>query len=191
MSASITQYTDLISNQHADKTNFIATIQTLVQPLADISANLLTLPGLLDVDVAVGDQLDKVGEWVGVSRNIDTIITGVYFAFDTLGVGFDQGNWYGPYNPVTGITSLPDDSYRTLIKSRIANNNWDGSTHAAALIWQQLFAGKPYTATITDNSNMTMTVTLSATPDVVTQALLTGGYLNTKPAGVSITYSIP
>lgn len=187
----ITAYTNLVSNQHQDKANFISTLSTIVTPIVAIRDTVANLATLLDVDIAVGDQLDKVGEWVGVSRDISTEITGVYFAFDTLNVGFDQGNWYGPYNPLTGITILPDDSYRVLLKSRIANDNWDGTLHSAALIWQQLLSGKAYTATLTDNSNMTMVLTLSATPDVVTKALITGGYLDIKPAGVAITYSIP
>ncbi|MGC7970039.1 DUF2612 domain-containing protein, partial [Salmonella enterica] len=73
-----------------------------------------TLPFDFDLDQAIGVQLDAVGEWVGISRNITVPLAGVYFSFDIAGLGFDQGVWKGPFDPDTGLTTLDDDTYRLL-----------------------------------------------------------------------------
>jgi hypothetical protein len=53
----------------------------------------------------------KVGIWVGISRFLKTPLSGVYFSLDVF-PGLDQGTLQGPFDPTTGLTVLPDDSYR-------------------------------------------------------------------------------
>ena len=72
-------------------------------------------------------QLDAIGLWVGITRQVQTPITGVYFSLDTAGLGFDQGNWQGPYDPSYGITSLDDTTFRAAIRIKIGINTWDGT----------------------------------------------------------------
>ena len=185
---SIEPYLSLITSEHADKPNFNAVMSLLLQPLADIKAQILALPGLFDLDVAVGQQLDFVGQWVGVSRYLQVPITDVYFSFDTVGLGFDEGTWWAPPAPLTQLDILPDDAYRTLLRARIASNNWDGTVPGAYSVWNILFAGTGYTIQITDNQDMTIDYNLvGPTPDALTLALYEGGYLSLKPAGVEIT----
>ena len=118
MTADVTQYLALVSSEHSDKPNFNAMLAASVQPSADLAALYTTIPQLYDVDLAVGTQLDTIGQWVGITRALTTPLSGVYFAFDTANVGFDQGVWQGPYDPTTGLTSLPDDMYRLVLKVR-------------------------------------------------------------------------
>ena len=65
MSGDITPYTDLITSQHAVRPNYMATIAALVQPIADEVTLLKGIPAGFDLDAAVGEQLDFVGQWVG------------------------------------------------------------------------------------------------------------------------------
>jgi hypothetical protein len=154
---------------------------------------LASIPALYDIDNAVGQQLDRVGEWVGISRNLPIHLTGVYFSFDTSGVGFDQGTWFGPFDPSTGLTALPDDQYRILLYAKIAANNWDGTVPGAYAAWNTIFEPLGYSILISDNQDMTMDIVLvGPQPDAVTLALFTGGYLNLRPAGVGINnYYLP
>lgn len=187
MSADLTPYLDLLPNEHADKPDFLAALAAVLQPFADLSAQLETLITLLDVDTAVGEQLDFIGQWVGVSRTLRVAITGVFFGLDQAGVGFDEGIWLQPYQATTGLLELPDEQYRLVLFVRILNNSWDGSLAAAYTIYDALFANTPYVPFIEDHCDLTISLGLAgAVPDALTMALLKQGYLNVKPAGVTL-----
>ena len=189
MNAPVIQYTNLITSEHVDKYNFIATISVSVQAWADITALETLIPFLYDVDNAAGEQLDIVGQWVGITRNLKLSIAGIYFAFDTANVGFDQGIWQGLFDPDTGLVQLPDNHYRLLIKATILNNIWDGTTDNAYTLVNIVFQSYSYSLYIEDPCNLTMNLGLigPGSPDALLLALFTGGYLNIKPAGVHIS----
>ena len=183
----VTTYLNLVTSEHRNKPNFIAFLTAVLQPLVDTQAVLLTMSGLYDLDVAVGQQLDVVGQWVGASRNLSVPLIGVYFAFDMANIGFDQGTWYGPFDPTSGLVSLPDDAFRTLIRATIAANHWDGTINGAYAAWNILFAGTGIGILIQDLGDMHMLFALTGpVPDAVTLALLEGGYLSLVPAGVQV-----
>lgn len=179
-------YPGLVTSEH-QQPNFLAVISALTQGSTDNQNLLAQLSQFFDLDLAAGTQLDQVGLWVGVSRYLTIPLTGVYFAFDTDGVGFDAGTWWSPGNPLTQLDILPDDAYRVLLRARIAANNWDGTVPSAYIIWNTLFAGSDTSVLIQDNQNMTMEFALlGPLPDAVTLALLENGYLDLKPVGVAI-----
>lgn len=182
-------YLSLITSSYRDKPNFIAWCAALAQPLVDVQALLEAVRAGFDLDTAVGVQLDQVGQWVGITRALDVPLTGVYFAWGAAGVGWGQGSWMGPYDPETGMVSLPDDAYRTVLRAKIAANAWDGTIPGAYGIWETLFAGTGSIIIIQDNQDMSMVVGLAGVAvDAVTRALLTGGYISLKPSGVQIAY---
>lgn len=192
----ITPYTSLITSKHNQKPKFMEMLENNVQPYADNVQTLSMAYALYDVDVATEAQLDTVGKWIGASRDISVPLTGVYFSLDDPLLGFDQGTWYSPFNPVSGVVHLSDSAYRTLLRARIANNQWNGSIENAYTIWDTVFAGTDVGILIQDLGNMHMILALTgAVPDAVTLALFRGGYLNIKPAGVKIdaylTPSVP
>lgn len=193
---SVTDYVELVTSEHAVRPNFVAMLEVLLQPIVDNTAAINLISPSYDIDHAAGKQLDTVGLWAGISRNLRTPLTGVYFSLDTTGVGFDQGTWLGPFDATSGLTALPDEQYRTLLRAKIAANHWDGTIPSAYDILNQLFSGRGYTALIQDNGDMTMAFGLvGGAPDAVTLALLTGGYLSLKPSGVHVsgyfTNSVP
>lgn len=188
MSADISNYAGLITPQHADRPKFVATVSLGVQPAADAGALLNSMVGLFDVDTAVGAQLDAVGVRVGASRYLNEPLTGVYFSFDTAGVGFDQGSWLGPFDPTSGLVALPDDTFRVLIKAIIAANQWDGTTPDAYAVYAELFGALGGQILIFDNQDMSITIGyIGAPPNAVVNAMLTGGLLSLNTAGVGIT----
>lgn len=191
--AALTDYTSLITSEYQSSPKFMAMVSLLGQWAVDRRNLLASIPGLYDIDTAVGQQLDRIGQWVGISRNLSLPLTGVYFSFDTAGLGFDQGTWLGPFDPTTGLVSLPDAQYRILLYATIAANNWDGTVPGSYNAWNTIFAPLGYSILIADSQDMTMSVVLvGPAPDAVTLALFTGGYLNLRPAGVGITnYYLP
>ncbi len=188
----LADYLDKITALHRDKPRFVASVTALLQPLLDLQGVLAQIPADYDLDAAIGEQLDAVGIWVGRSRQVETPLENVYFSFDEEGLGWSQAVWKGPFDPLSGLVFLPDDSYRVLLKAKIAANTWDGTSAKAAEAFTILLADKPGTMlVIDDNHDMTMFIGLSGVlPDVVTQAIITKGYLPLKPVGVGVTYFV-
>lgn len=187
MTGDVAPYIALLTSQHRSKPKFSDSLTAAVQPLADTFSVELLMQTLFDLDTAVGTQLDVIGQWVGVSRIVNIPLAAFTFSFDDANLGFDLGSWNSPTN--ASGTSLADDAYRTLIRSRVLNNRWNGSVEDAYAIWDVLFAGTGYVMYIKDNGNLTITLYLVKTGgmvDAVTKALFEGGYLNIKPAGVTV-----
>lgn len=183
-------YLDLIPNWNRGKLKFSATIRALVEPLCQGQSFINHLSKDFDIDSAIGAQLDIVGQWVGRTRYIATLIPNVWFSFDVDGVGFDQGAWKGVYDLDGGMTRLDDDHYRILLKAKIAANQWDGTLPGAKAVLDPVF-GDNSRAFIQDNMDMSITVGVSGKiPSAVTLALLAGGYIPLKPSGVRVNYLV-
>lgn len=183
------EYLNLITSEHRERPKFVATVNASVSPFAKVQAVLRDMVRAYDVDVAVGAQLDAIALWVGVTRNVPVPIDGYYFTWDdVVADGWENGVWKGIGDPDSGFTVLPDDLFRLLIKAKIAANNWKGDIPGAYNILAQAFnAGD--NITITDNHDMTMTVKIKAgSLPSAQKAILTGGYIPIKPAGVLANY---
>lgn len=146
-----------------------------------------------DLDVAVGQQLDVIGEWVGISRFVRIRLTDIYFSMDIVDLGFDEGQWYSIYNSQYQTVELDDDRYRTLLRARIANNRWNGTVPGAYAVWETLFQDTGIGLLIQDLQGMHMLIAFTGPVlDSITTSLMTGGYLDFKPAGVRIdAYIVP
>ncbi len=185
MTASVDDYTSLITSEHDDQPNFLATISAIVQPLVENQNLLAAMPELYDLDVAVGAQLDVVGQWVGLSRNLQTPIAGVYFSFDTAGLGFDEGVWYSSSDPAEGVISLDDSTYRLMIHGKIIANIWDGTLGEANRLLLTVFPGTD--VQMQDNFDMTETLVVSGSPPSLLFAeLVNQGYIQLRPAAVEL-----
>ncbi|GAA5786153.1 DUF2612 domain-containing protein [Chitiniphilus shinanonensis] len=188
--ASAAEYVDLIAGGHIGKPKFTEMVGTVAGAFADQNNVAAELASEFDLDSAIGAQLDVVGEWVGISRHVNTLLTGVYFSFDVDGLGFDQGVWKGPFDPDSGLTVLDDETYRLLIRAKIGANHWDGTMDGSKAILDLIFQGDTHVF-VEDNQDMTMTVGVSGKPpSALFLALLTGGYIPIKPEGVRINYYI-
>lgn len=135
----IKDYTGKITNEHADKPKYMAMVEAVSQCFLNTTQVVAGLPDDFDLDLANDAQLDDVGLWVGISRNIPTPLTNVYFALDTPALGFDQGAWKGPFDPDNGITVLDNETYRSLIRAKIGANHWDGTLESSKAILDLIF----------------------------------------------------
>ena len=111
----LSYYLALVPGPNEDQPNMTATLSAVIAPLVNSGLVVESFPGLYDVDVAAGEQEDTTGLWVGVTRNITTPLTNVYFTLDTAGLGLDQGSLQGPLDPSTGVVVLPDATYQEAI----------------------------------------------------------------------------
>ncbi len=181
----LNDYLNLITSAFRDKPIFKATVTAEVSVQIRVMEVLQSMIDKFDVNGAVGDQLDIIGKWVGVSRNVSIPIPNVYFEWDGSPYnGWDYGTWQPNLAP-TDVTTLPDDAYRTLIRAKIAANRWDGTIEGAYDIWENVFPN--VTILIMDNQNMSYDLALvGGVIDSLTMALLTGGYIPLKPEGVRV-----
>ncbi|RQT08960.1 MULTISPECIES: DUF2612 domain-containing protein [Burkholderia cepacia complex] len=187
--ADLEDYTALITSEHAPRPKFVAVVDTLVAPVVDQINVLAGMTGLFDLDVAIGDQQDVLGEWIGLSRDISTPLVGVYFSFDVDGLGFDHGAWKGPYDPETGLVSLDDETYLMTLRAKIAANHWDGTLDAAADIIETL-APAGTLVFIQDNCDMSITIGVAGKqPSALYAALLKNGFLSLKPSTVHVNFA--
>lgn len=176
MSASVLNYEALITSEHNQRPNFMKMIDVTTQGAVDAQNLCATFPAIFDIDLAVGQQLDMLGTWIGASRNLAQPL------------------------PPDGITVLPDGPYHTLLQAVIAANHWDGTVPGLYSIWGAVFGSEPYgeggyglgtygtfTVLVQDNQDMTMFVVLVFSNfDETELALLTNGYFDLVPAGVQL-----
>lgn len=185
----MSKYTELITHYHATKPLFVDHIDASTRPMIDISATIAGLVTAFDLDRAVGAQLDILGLWIGRTRYVSEPISGVYFCWDTEGLGYDQGIWQGPYDPDAGFTALSDDTYRIILKAKVAMNTWNGQNDTLPAILDTATAGSGLRMQIVDNQDMTISVWVLPDTDIsgVSLELLAAirqGYLTVKAAGV-------
>lgn len=187
--AASSDYTGLITSEHADKSKFMAMVGAVAGMFADSQNFLASLTPAFDLDTAIGAQLDVLGIWIGVSRRIAVPIANVYFSWDTAGVGWDQGVWKGTFDPGSSISVLDDDTYRLVLRAKIGANNWDGSIITAAPILSEIFGDSGTYVQIYDNGDMSFNIyIMGPPPSALKMALISGGYIPIKPAGVRANY---
>lgn len=156
-----TEYTGLVTSQHQDKPLFLAMVALFTSASVDQQNTLATVPGLYDLDTAVGEQLDTIGLWVGFGRY--------------------------QFVPTIGTVTLPDADYRTLLRAKILGNHWDGGMETLQTILGKIFPGSGITMFAVDNQDMSMDIYIvGGTPSSLQIALLKGGLLVPKPEGVRL-----
>lgn len=185
----MSKYTDLITNYHSQKPLFVDHIDLITRPLSDVADAMTALITEFDIDEAIGVQLDILGKWIGRTRVVSQPISGIYFSFDTDGLGFDQGVWQGPYDPDAGFTNLSDETYRIILKAKIAINHWNGTNETLPAILETALTGSGLKMQIVDNQDMTISVWVFPEVDISTVSLeliaaIRQGYLTVKAAGV-------
>lgn len=184
-------YTDLIAGYHVGKERYTSWVFTLTEPLRIARERLAALREDFDVDTAIGAQLDAVGVRVGVSRVLPMTLTDVYFALDDVdGIGLDLGVWKGVYDPVDGTTTLGDETYRAVIKAKIAQNHWDGTRGSLPDFLGEVLGQFGQPAKVLDLEDLdTMHVVLHLTKDTtppIVWELFSRRIIDVTAAGVSV-----
>ena len=151
-----------------------------------------------DIDSAVGVQLDIIGQYVGVSRNINPATSIPYWGFENYSntgntIGFRN---YAQNSNTTGVwetyhsaglpnSALNDDQYRLVIQLQIILNSNDGTL---ASIQNYLNTLLPGFVSLTDNQDMTLTYYVSNLYTTLSTEILQ--QFLPKPMGVGINIVI-
>jgi len=179
-------YLALITEQHRDKPKFSALVDLLTSSAA--AASSAAIPAAFDLDSAIGAQLDAIGLWVGLSREVLAPIPGTSFSFDTPGLGFDEGTWAAGYAPTEGVVQLDDPTYRAAIRLKILCNHWKGLRSEWDAIPIRLeHSTDDNLIFCADNQDMTITVYICGpSVSMLLRAAIRQGGLVPKPMGVSV-----
>lgn len=184
-----TDYLRLLTNQHRERPRFLASVAAMVSPLVALANVMRGFPQDFDVDTAVGKQLDTIGLWVGRTRKVAVPLEGVFFTWDDLTTdGWDAGVWQGEFESPFTLNTLNDSQFRKVLYGKISANNWKGDVAGAYATLRAAF-GANGTILILDNQDMTQTVLVNVGAlTAVERALLFGGHVPIKPAGVRINF---
>jgi len=152
-------YQALLTSQYQTKSPKLrALLYLLLKKFDDVSQCLVKMDTALDLDSAVGGQLDLLGQIAGAGRTL-------------------------PFQPSFGVSPvLDDDSYRIYIKAKIAQNQWDGTIGSLYAIWATLFP--TVSIVIADNQNMTATLFIGGLPSSVLIDMIAGFAVNGATSGV-------
>jgi hypothetical protein len=144
-------------------------------------------PRLLDWTSAVLDKVGEAnatGELMSLELDIDQAV-GVQL--DLLGGILGQGRQVG-FQPTDGSSPiLGDATYRVLLKARVAQNHWDGKVASLYPVWQDLFPGG--SIVISDSQEMSANVSLSGSFTSIIRELIEKGYIVPRPQGVLYSYN--
>ena len=191
MAITLEDYLNLIPAPNRAQPKFIEWVGDNIQFLIEIQDVLNDISPEFNLATAVGDQLDIIGQILGLTRQVNFVPS-------------------GGFNPI-----MNDATYRLVLNAKIILNLWKGTKNE---IYTFLQAFLPeYTFLILDNQDMTMTVIAIGVPDDITgsitlafdldtltfggldtgyftgfsgflRQLVTNGYFFPKPAGVAIEY---
>jgi hypothetical protein len=158
-------YIALLTSQYRRSPKLNALLYAILVKLDDVSRVLVKLDTAIDIDDAVGAQLDQLGAIAGASRTV-------------------------PFQPSGGVSPvLNDATYRIYIKSKIAQNQWDGTIDSLYGIWQTLFPGGQII--IADQQDMTAIIILSGSFTSIIQDMINNDMIVPRPEGVLYTYLYP
>lgn len=179
----------------AQNTIAILVKQVLMDGLPEAVQNAYNVPQP-GVPGAQGRQLDILGKYIGIPRNIGDPTPLPFFGFvDYAGGGNENGfsNYDGTTNPLgvfflyqyqgTMNTDLSDDSYAFMMALKIVLNSSDGTLYSIQRFLDTLLPGF---VTVTDNQDMTLTYTISL--DAPVSPTVIEPYLP-RPMGVGVTIS--
>jgi Protein of unknown function (DUF2612) len=185
-----TDYTQFITSEHAQQPNFLATVALTANNVGAITEVIDSMPGLFDIDVAVGNQEDIDGLWIGFARTIGGIIDVQFFGFadDASALEFGElsnpalgGRFYDLGEDQSSTATLADPEYRTVLQAKIIQNGWDGSVAEFEAAAADII---PVPCQYLDMGDCVVSILPSAQLDPVLVQLLTGFDLLPRPGGV-------
>lgn len=195
----IKSYLSLLIKQYYYKPKAKAEITLLAAEFSKVYTFLNTFTDKFDVDRAEGEQLDIIGQIVGISRTVPEALANYYFGFEgeEYAKGFsdkfndaDSAPFFDRFSIRYSDLQLEDEKYRFFIKAKIAVNNAsaymisDERTSIQSII-QYLFNDDAY---VVDNQDMSLTLYLS--PSVRLDAIRLINKLNLLPKPQGVNYRI-
>lgn len=183
-------YADLLIIQYRQKPKARATIK-LGTGLYLCDGLLFQMNNILDIDTAIGVQLDLIGKILGQPRNISGLtIDKDFFSFEKENAyGFSdksalsQGLWKSYNNSIGSIYMLFDSDYRSLLKFKALYNLRRGSWAELDDIYYRTFGND---LKLINNKDLTVTYQASMNLSLALRAAILLGYIM-PPLGIGYT----
>lgn len=152
-------YSDLIIWQYKGKPKAVATFNLIESVFGQAFQELAELRNVLDIENAIGEQLDLVGKHIGISRVINHAVLRKFFGFkqSKQALAFNMGEWYRKRDPLSDSVRLNDKDYRFLLKCQIIKN-YQTATIPELIQALRFCFGKG--CLVTDNGNFTVSITV-------------------------------
>lgn len=185
-------YADLLILQYRNKPKARETVKTGVDIYLGDGV-ILQLASILDIDTAIGAQLDIIGKILGCPRNVAGINNQTkYFSFhvDNTSIGFStvgnprSGVAKNRNNSVLASYALRDEEYRTLLKFKAFINVWRGDMASMDKALYSVFGDN--INLVSGNLEVTYEIQEMTVPIEAAQAL---GYFK-APVGVAVNFDI-
>ena len=138
------EYLNLIPTENSRLPKFMGFLEKILNPVIDLQA-VVQNSGAFDVNTAVGNQLDIIGNIVSVSREL-------------------------PYIPSSGNRYISDDVFNMIVRMRIAQETWDGGNKDAADIYRYII-GDLANIEYKDNMDCSIEIDIGAENVDVVQAI--------------------
>lgn len=186
-------YANLLILQYRNKPRARATIKTMTELyLAD--GLVFEIQDVLDIDKAVGVQLDIIGKILGCSRvAVGFDIEKPYFSFEEAETpyGFSdeeklsEGYWKRFKNSIESSFALPDEDYRRLLKFKAIYNLRRGSWAELDEDYYTFFGDE---IELINNKNLTVTFNIKAEASLATRVAIMLDYIK-PPLGIGYNYN--
>lgn len=204
-------YTGLITSEYKAAPHFNSLVAKLVDYNIALDRYILKMVDMFDVDTAKDDQLDILGECVGVTRSLSfepspAAKGHLYLPGPETTEEFNgdeslylQYRTPSPANMAETDTVrtldvkyendetplINDDIFRIMVKARIIQNIWKGNVLDLYEMWSLLFPDN-LGLQIQDLQDMSFNIVLVGSYSNLMQELIAHGYIIPKPEGVRI-----
>lgn len=158
----IENYIKLMNPQLLKRKNIKGLVSGIGQVFIDMMVFAYELGEQYNMEKAQGVFLDLLGKWTGVSRNLELRSTS---------------------------SRMDDETYRKVIKAKIAISTWDGTMGSLPGILNSVFPD--ISITVTDHQNMTVTATVKSQLSDILLDILNNGLLIPRTYGVNMKYVLP
>lgn len=181
-----------LSDQYESQPDLAAYLTALLAPLNNLETAARDVEESLDIDVATGVQLDRIGVIVGIGRGVPNADPLPFFGFlDTPNgqvygdLDFpDRGERFFEVGEVRSTTlELDDPTYRRFLRARILRNRAAGTVEDFIAILQLIFPGDDI---IVKEGQLQIIVGLDRPTTITEDVFLSDGSLMPKPAGVAL-----
>jgi len=162
MSGMSSYYERLVTSEHCDKPNIMASLHAVLSHSDDIYNLAVYMDGYFDLNTATGVQEDKLGDIVGANRILN-------------------------FQPSYGISPALDNGiFRNTLKAKIIQNQWDGTINSMVNLWESIFGNQ---LTVKDNQDMTINVCAVGVTSTILSDMIKNNMIIPHPMGIGVNTS--
>lgn len=156
-------YQNLLTSLYRNAPDFNAWLASVLAMGQQIGVFLDSASFAFSIGSARGDQLDRLGTFIGLSRTL-------------------------PFQPTGGVSPvLSDADYTTLLLARIHAIHWNGQKSSIYNWWESIFPGSKIV--IFDQQNMSVVVRISGITSALWQQIISAHLVLPEAEAVQYNYS--